>query len=305
MYRIVSWPRLRQFLVLGLAAAAIAAAAGAALSAGLAAQPTAAAVTADGTVCVPILMYHGVLEDSSRQGQYVISPQLLESDLAALRDRGYTTVLLRDLIDYVDGLAPLPERPIVLTFDDGYYNNYLYAYPLLRRYGMRAVISPVVSWSEKFSLQDSDHAVWSHLTWDELREMADSGTVELASHTYDMHYCRAGMRKGTLRRTGEAKDAYAQALRTDLQKAQRLLTEHTGVTPTAFAYPYGAMCADAAEVIRSMGFRATLSCESRVCRITHDPECLTALGRYLRPAGVDSRTYFDRIDAAVTEACKK
>ena len=86
---------------------------------------------------------------------------------------------------------------------------------------------------------------------------------------------------------------------------QRLLAEHTGVTPTAFAYPYGAMCADAAEVIRSMGFRATLSCESRVCRITHDPECLTALGRYLRPAGVDSRTYFDRIDAAVAEACKK
>ena len=144
-------------------------------------------------MCVPILMYHGVLEDSSRQGRYVISPQLLESDLAVLRDRGYTTVLLRDLIDYVDGHAPLPERPIVLTFDDGYYNNYLYAYPLLRRYGMRAVISPVVSWSEKFSLQDSDHAVWSHLTWDELREMADSGTVELASHTYDMHYCRAGM----------------------------------------------------------------------------------------------------------------
>ena len=87
-----------------------------------------AAATAQG-VEVPIVMYHSVLKDESRHGQYVISPAELESDLKYLRDHGYTTILIEDLIAYTQG-GPLPEKPVLLTFDDGYYNNYLYAFPL-------------------------------------------------------------------------------------------------------------------------------------------------------------------------------
>lgn len=256
----------------------------------------------DGAVCLPILMYHSILEDASRQGQYVVSPTVLESDLRWLRDNGYETVVMQDLIDYVDAGQALPEKPVMLTFDDGYYNNYKYAYPLLQQYGMRAVLSPVVSWSERFSEKDADHVIYSHATWDELREMSDSGVMEIQNHSYDMHYCTAGKRKGTLKQAAETVAGYRSILREDLETAQRKLTEVLGRTPTTFTYPYGAMCEDARQVIRELGFRATLCCESRVNRITRQPECLTELGRYLRPAGISTAAYMQKIDAARQKA---
>ena len=303
MYRIISWHKWREIGILGLALLLLTAAAGTALGA-VRRTTTAVAAASDGAICVPVIMYHGVLEESSRQGQYIISPSLLEGDLKAIRERGFTTVVMQDLIDYVDSGSPLPDKPIVLTFDDGYYNNYLYAFPLLKQYGMRAVLSPVAAWSEYYSLQDSDHAIYSHATWAELREMVESGVIEIQNHSYDMHYCTAGKRKGTLKRAGETIAQYQQALREDLAMAQRLLTEKVGVTPTTFTYPYGAMCEEAKPVLAELGFRATLSCESRINRITRDPACLTALGRYLRPAGSSSGAYFSRIDTELSKACR-
>ena len=83
----------------------------------------------DPGVRVPVIMYHAVMDDASRLGKYVISPEELESDFKWLSENGYTAVLSEDLINYTENGAALPEKPILLTFDDGYYNNYLYAYP--------------------------------------------------------------------------------------------------------------------------------------------------------------------------------
>lgn len=296
MYKLVSWKRVR------FPAMAVALIAAVAFAIGTAERwrPTAAA-SAD-SVCLPIIMYHGILKEDSRQGQYIISPALFDSDLQYIRQLGYTTVVMQDLIDHVDQGTPLPEKPIMLTFDDGYYNNYLFAYPLLQKYNMKAVISPVVSWSKFYSEQDSDHAIYSHITWDEIREMAQSGLVEIQNHSFDMHYCTAGKRKGTLKRASESTEEYQTALREDLQTAQEHLERLAGVKPNTFTYPYGAVCDEAKPVIRELGFRATLRCESRINRITSDPECLYDLGRYLRPAGTPSATYFNKIEAAVKAA---
>ena len=83
----------------------------------------------DPGVRVPVIMYHAVMDDASRLGKYVISPEELESDFKWLSENGYTAILSEDLINYTENGAALPEKPILLTFDDGYYNNYLYAYP--------------------------------------------------------------------------------------------------------------------------------------------------------------------------------
>lgn len=306
MFRLISWHKWQNTVLCAVMAVLVAISIGETVVSRHQAALAASTAKNAGTACLPIVMYHGVLDDPSRQGQYVISPAQLEADLQYIQKNGYTTVTMADLLAFVDNGTPLPEKPIMLTFDDGYYNNYLYADPLLERYGMKAVISPVCKWTEFYSDTpgQSDHAIYSHITWEELRAMAASGQWEIQNHSYDMHYCEAGKRKGTLRRASETVEDYAAALRADLTTAQQHLSTLAGATPTAFTYPYGAMCDEALPIIKELGFRATLTCEGRINRITRDADCLYGLGRYLRPSGTTSNAYFDRIFAAVDKAKK-
>ena len=137
---------------------------------------------------LPILMYHGILKDTKLQGDYVISPSQFEQDLKMLREKGCHTVTVSNLTDYVYSDKPLPENPVMLTFDDGYYNNYLYAYPLLKKYECSAVISPIAYYSELYSNSDEKQgASYAHCTWQQLAEMQESGLVEVQNHSYNMH----------------------------------------------------------------------------------------------------------------------
>ena len=128
---------------------------------------------------LPIIMYHGILKDTKRQGKYVISPELLESDMKYLKENGYTPVFMQDVIDYVKNGTPLPEKPIILSFDDGYYNNYAYAFPLAQQYDTKIVIAPIIKDTEKYSEANEENANYGHITWDNMKEMVDSGYVEI------------------------------------------------------------------------------------------------------------------------------
>lgn len=245
------------------------------------------------SVSLPIVMYHGLLKDPKMQGEYVISPDLFESDLKYLKENGYHTVTMADVIAFVQEGKPLPEKPVMLTFDDGYYNNYLYAYPLAQEYQSKIVISPIGYFTDQYSAADSDHATYSHITWDEIREMMDSGYVEFQNHTYNLH-TNSGGRIGAQKQKGEDEAEYQAMLREDLSTLQQEMKNNTGYIPTTFVYPFGAVSDAAMPVIREMGFQATLICESRVNTITRDPECLYGLGRYRRPCHVPSQTFFEQ-----------
>ena len=93
----------------------------------------------DEAMALPFICGHEVKPDKS--GKDAIQPWELESDLRWLAENGYTTVVMADVIAYVRDGTPLPEKPIVLSFDDGYYNNYVYVLPLLRQYAARIVFS--------------------------------------------------------------------------------------------------------------------------------------------------------------------
>lgn len=254
---------------------------------------TAVSVSGEEAVEVPIIMYHGVLKDSKYWGKYVVSPDLFESDLRYLTENGYTTIVVQDLIDYVETGAPLPEKPVMLTFDDGYYNNYLYAYPLLKQYNCRAVISVIGCYSEKFSQTEDFNPFYSHLSWDQIREMAESGLVEIQNHSYNLH--KNSTHIGAKKIRGESNAAYAGRLSEDVGKLQTLLKEKTGIVPTAFTYPFGAISDASVEILRQAGFKATLSCEEKINRVTRDPDCLYRLNRFLRPSGKTSEDYFFKI----------
>ena len=247
-------------------------------------------------VPLPVVMYHSLLPGGN--GDYVIDPALFEQDLIYLQSRGYTTVTVADLMAYVREGTPLPEKPVMLTFDDGYYNNYLYAHPLLVQYGMRAVLSPIASVTEFYSdhPEECDKPRYSHVTWEQLAEMVESGAWEIGHHSYDLHHTDKGY-KGVAQKKGESDSAYQQRLTDDLQKATDLFREKLGISPTVFTYPFGAYTTGTDPILRDLGFSVTLSCVQQVSRVTKDPDSLWRLGRYRRPPGVDSQVFFQQMEA--------
>lgn len=246
-------------------------------------------------VPVPVVMYHSLLPGGN--SDYVIDPALLEQDLIYLQQQGYTTVVMADLLAYVQEGTPLPDKPVMLTFDDGYYNNYLYAHPLLKQYGMKALLSPIGSVSEFYSdhPEEQNKPRYSHVTWTQLAEMVKSGVWEIGHHSYDLHRTDKG-RRGVAQKKGEPDATYRQRLTEDLQKATTLLKKHVGVTPTTFTYPFGAHTAGTDPILKEAGFAATLSCVERVSRITRSPDSLWRIGRHRRPPGIDSHRFFTQLE---------
>lgn len=254
----------------------------------------AAVVTASamgGRVDIPIVMYHSVLKDEAYHGKYVISPAEFENDLLYLKRHGYTTILMEDLINYTKG-GELPEKPILLTFDDGYYNNYLYAFQIAKRYRCKFVISPIGRYADLYSGTDEANAYYSHATWDQLREMADSGLVEVQNHSYDLHDEKRGAR-GVKQRPGEPDGAYKERITADITQAQEAFRQHLGAEPSTFTYPFGAVSEGTPEIIRELGFEATLTCREIISSVSRDPESLYGLGRFLRESGMSSQQFFE------------
>ncbi|MBQ2881871.1 MAG: polysaccharide deacetylase family protein [Clostridia bacterium] len=241
---------------------------------------------------MPVIMYHSILKDSSLQGRYVVSPLQLENDLKYLSENGYTAITVADLLAYVDEGIPLPEKPVMLTFDDGYYNNYLYAFPLMRKYGFKMVLSVIGKFSDDFSNTSDENAYYSHCTWDQLREMELSGYVEVQNHSFDMHSTDKG-RNGTKKNSWESVENYKEILSRDILKCQNYLVEQSGITPTAFTYPFGAISSESVSILKELGFKASFSCENKMNLITRDPECLFGINRFIRPSGEASETYFE------------
>ena len=159
-------------------------------------------VDAKENIKVPIIMYHHVLKDKSRSGKYVITPKEFENDLKYLKENGYTTVTVKDLTDYVYNDKPLPEKPVILTFDDGHESNYAYIYPVIKQTKDKIVVSIVGKYSEEFSNDEESHISYSYLKWSEIKEMHDSGLVEIANHSYNCH--DQNKRKGINKRIGES-----------------------------------------------------------------------------------------------------
>lgn len=243
---------------------------------------------------LPVVMYHSILNDPALAGDYVLSPQQLECDLRYIKECGYTPVLMEDLISYVNiPEAKLPPKPILITFDDGYYNNYLYAYPLMQKYQMKCVMSVVVRESEEYEEGSHQSPNYSPLSFSQMREMEGSGLVEIQNHSYDMHTYTAA-RAGAAKAPGESEEHYRAVLTEDTLRAQRVLKEQVGVVPTTYTYPFGKVSEQSVEILDELGFEATLSCEEGVNRIVKGGT-LVRLKRYNRPTGKDSAAFFSKL----------
>lgn len=240
-------------------------------------------------ISLPIVMYHSV--NKSGLSKFVISVEEFEQDLENIKLNSLSPIGMNDLIDYVYDGKELPENPIIITFDDGYYNNYLYAYPLLQKYKYKAVISPIGKFADTYTKEPDKNPNYAHASWEELKDMQDSGLVEVQNHSYNMHTLK-GRRNGTKKCECESMHDYKLALTEDVTLMQKEIFENLGTTATTFTYPFGAISKCSRDILKSVGFKATLGCANVKNKITRDPECLYELGRFIRVHGVSSERFF-------------
>lgn len=243
------------------------------------------------SIKLPILMYHSILKTNKQKGKFIIAPDTFEEDLKYIKDNGYTTIVMKDLIDYVYENKSLPEKPIMLTFDDGYYNNYLYAFPLLQKYDCKMVLSPIGKQCDVYSENKDRNPNYAHCSWDELKEMKDSGLVEIQNHSYNMHTITKN-RRGTKKNKNESFEHYQNAFCNDINLMQNKVADFLETTPTTFVFPFGAISSCSLDLLHQLGFKATLSCEGKINKLTKNPDKLYGLCRVLRPPNVSSESFF-------------
>ncbi len=230
-------------------------------------------------VCVPIFMYHQV--KNTNFGKDVISPYEFESDLKYLSDNGYTTITMTDLIDYVYYDKDLPEKPVILTIDDGYLSTYKNVFPLLKKYNMKIVLSVIGKTVDDFSKVVDNNISYAFVTWKQIKEMQESGLVEVQNHTYNLHKICNG-RYGCYQKANETMSHYEELLTEDVLTLQEKITAATEFTPNTFTYPYGKYNDTTESIIKKLGFKATLSATYGVNLINKDPERLYGLKRICR-----------------------
>lgn len=190
-------------------------------------------MTADSPLRVPVLMYHEIADMSATPDPFAVSPDVFADQLAYLRDAGFNTVTAGALSAILaNGAGDLPERPVVLTFDDGYGDFYTGAMPLLQQHGFTATVFQTTGWVGK---EDEAKRM---LNWRELAELDQAG-IEIGAHT-----C-----------THPQLDQIPQKLmREELYASKSLLEDNLGLKVPGLAYPYGYSSARVRQVARELGY---------------------------------------------------
>ena len=239
----------------------------------------------------PVIMYHSV--SSKPESKYNVSPECFENDIKYLLEKGYTPVTFADLYAYQNG-AQLPAKPVMLTLDDGYLNNYLHVFPVLQKYNVKCVIAVIGKLTDANYLKEpppySERN--SRLNYEQIAEMHKSGLVEIQNHSYNLHgFGKNGTRLGMRPLSGETYDDYKKVLNDDLKLLDKKLLEKCGIVTTAVALPFGEYCRETITIISELGYKGALTCDDGINNLTRESDLLR-LRRFNRAAGKPSEEFF-------------
>lgn len=246
------------------------------------------------SVSVPVLMYHCIIDDKSKVGDYVITPGMFADDMAYLQEQGYQAVSTYDLINYTDLGVPLPEKPVLITFDDGHYNILKYIAPILEEKNYCALVNVEGSFIEAATAEGVHSSEYAYLTWEDINELCQNGNFEIGNHTHNMHTLN-GLRRGSQKMSGETDEQYRDALKDDLGHLQDLLEEYCGVSALTFAYPYGLISDESIPILEEMGFRILLTCYEKPNKVSIAPGETLILNRYNRSGKDSTYEYMSRL----------
>lgn len=250
-------------------------------------------------VPLPVIMYHSVCDKAP--ADYIVSPSQLEDDLIWLKNHGYESVSAQQLINYTDNIGGLPNKPVLITFDDGFYNNLSLALPLLEKYDMCAVVSIVGRYTDDYAPADPHADTYSYLTWEDISKLIASHRIDIGSHTYDMH-SRNSRRQGCAISADETPEEYAFSLSADIGLLNTELHQNCGISPVVFAYPFGALCRESLPVLRDNGIKISLTCREGMNYITRSPDCLYGIFRNNRSGLVSTEEYMYELTKELPES---
>lgn len=221
---------------------------------------------------VTVLMYHHFAEGEATS--VTVDPELFVEQLITLKDAGFETITEHDLLLYLQGEEiELPERPLVITIDDGYLSNYELAYPILQELEMHATIY-VVGKS-----RGTTPGSIPHFTWDEAREMYESGWIDIQSHTHDLHH-RVETAKGEepalvgrmiVDGVEESEEEFRERIRNDLLTSKNDIENYVGNEVFTFTYPYGVFNETVIEIARELGYELMYTVREGVTRFGDSP----------------------------------
>lgn len=214
------------------------------------------------------LAYHDVRPESNGDPMTTTLDQF-KAHLDWLLGSGYRFVGVRALAEARRLQKPLPEKSVLLTFDDAYAGFYDHVLPILKARNIPAVLAVVTGWLETPAGRPVQYDTHTRsrddfLTWRQIREIAASGLVEIASHSHDLHRGIPGNPYGDLQPAAttrlysgtdyEPDDLYRQRIKTDLQMSAAAFRRHLGVSPHVLVWPYGEFSRETEELAEQAGF---------------------------------------------------
>ncbi|MFA4982563.1 MAG: polysaccharide deacetylase family protein [Candidatus Omnitrophota bacterium] len=194
---------------------------------------------------VPILMYHSVDYAIDKENRMFVSPEAFDRQMKFLRSRNYNVVTLEEAVEYLAENKTPPPRTVAITMDDGFADNYKYAYPVLKRYKIPATMFVVAGFAGR---ED-------RLSWPEIKEMSDSGVIDIESHTM-LHPFLTGIDDN--------------ALKNELEDSKRILEEKLGKKVKFICYPMGVYDERVKSAAKKAGYEAGFA--TKPTEFTHEAD---------------------------------
>jgi peptidoglycan/xylan/chitin deacetylase (PgdA/CDA1 family) len=185
---------------------------------------------------VPVIMYHDIVAE--KEVFFDVTPEELEAQFQLIQSEGVTPITMDQLVEHLQRGIPLPEKPVLLTFDDGYQGHYTYAYPLLKKYDYPAVFS---IYTNKVGATEGRPGV----TWEQVQEMSKDSLVTIACHT--------------ISHPEDLRTLSDDQLRQEIVVSKQILEQKLGIPLNYFTYPAGWSDERVRQVVAEAGYRAALS----------------------------------------------
>lgn len=226
------------------------------------------------SIKVPILMYHYVEyvrdKNDTKRISLNTTPYILEEEIKTLIEAGYTFMTHKELSDVMNGKSKLPSKPVLLTFDDSYKDFYTDAYPLLKKYNVKATQYTISGFLNRPN----------HMSSSELQEIAKDGLVEIASHTVNHVWLKGGA---------------LQTITAEVTQSKKDLEQLIKKSIVSFAYPYGAFDEQARQAVKNAGYESAVSTIQGTEQTQENKFFLSRL----RPGGRTGQALIDWISNAV------